>query len=193
MARPDHSSSMKPDMKQRRRTGRTATWLAGWLGLACGLLTARADVRLPALFSDHLVLQRDMEVPVWGWAEPGEPVTVSVAGQTRKTQANSRGRWLVRFPTMAATRDPLRLSVQGKNSLIVRDGLVGDVWLCAGPGGGFQRGKEGAGAMPLVLVRETPHRPAVGHLQIALGALQRLDVRFLIHAQHQGILRRMKI
>ena len=51
--------------------------------------TARADVRLPALFSDHMVLQRDVIVPVWGWAEPGEAVTVSIAGQTKTATADA--------------------------------------------------------------------------------------------------------
>ena len=54
-----------------------------------------ADVKLPAMFTDHAVLQRDMPVPVWGWAEPGEEVKVSIAGQTEKTTADEKGKWRV--------------------------------------------------------------------------------------------------
>ncbi len=56
-----------------------------------------ADVKLPALFTDHMVLQRDAAVPVWGWAEPGEAVTVSIAGQTTSTKADSNGKWQVKL------------------------------------------------------------------------------------------------
>ena len=54
-----------------------------------------ADVKLPALLSDHMVLQRDKPVPIWGWAEPGEKIIVAIGGQTHETQANEEGRWRV--------------------------------------------------------------------------------------------------
>ena len=70
--------------------------LFGVLGL-WSIPSARADVKLPAMFSDHAVLQRDMPVPVWGWAEPGEEVTVSIAGQTHKATADDKGKWSVKL------------------------------------------------------------------------------------------------
>ncbi|HJT78545.1 MAG TPA: sialate O-acetylesterase, partial [Gemmataceae bacterium] len=92
---------------------------------------ARADVRLPKVFSDHMVLQRDAAVPVWGWADPGEEVTVAVAGQTKKTTAGADGKWAVRLGKLEGA-GPLTLTVKGKNERTVRDVLVGEVWLASG-------------------------------------------------------------
>ncbi len=64
-------------------------------------LLLSADVKLPAMFSDHAVLQRDMPVPVWGWAEPGEEVTVSIAGQTQKATADDKGKWSVKLDPLS--------------------------------------------------------------------------------------------
>src|SRR3954471_9136939 len=63
------------------------------LAMMCSF--ARADVKLPAMFTEHAVLQRDMPVPVWGWAEPGEDVKVSLARQTETTKADDNGKWRV--------------------------------------------------------------------------------------------------
>lgn len=98
---------------------------------------ARADVRLPAVFSDHMVLQRERQVPIWGWADSGEQVAVVFGEQTKTTTANDEGRWQV-------TLDPLSLGeahslgqarslvVEGNNRLEFADVLVGDVWVCSG-------------------------------------------------------------
>jgi sialate O-acetylesterase len=104
------------------------------LVLAAVLFTpilARADVKLPAMFTDHAVLQRDMKVPVWGTAEPGEDVTVTIAGQTKKTKADDKGNWQVTLDPLSVG-DPLSLVVEGKNRAEVKDILVGEVWLCSG-------------------------------------------------------------
>jgi sialate O-acetylesterase len=92
---------------------------------------ARADVKLPAIFSDHAVLQRDMPVPIWGWADAGEEVAVSIAGQTQKTKADENGKWRVTLSPLAVG-EPLKLVVEGKNRLERNDILVGEVWLCSG-------------------------------------------------------------
>jgi sialate O-acetylesterase len=94
-------------------------------------LLARADVRLPAIFSDHAVLQRDMKLPVWGSADPGEQVTVMIAGQTQKAKADDNGKWRVTLEPLAAG-GPCEMIVEGKNRLAVKDLLVGEVWLCSG-------------------------------------------------------------
>ncbi len=96
-----------------------------------GLSNVRADVKLPAIFSDHMVLQRDAIVPVWGWADPGEAITVSIAGQTKKTTADAAGKWRVNLDKLSAT-EALALVVSGKNKLTVNDVLVGEVWLGSG-------------------------------------------------------------
>ncbi len=96
-----------------------------------GLIRVHAEVRLPALFSDHAVLQREAEVPVWGWAAAGEEVKVSVAGQSASAKAGADGRWLVKLKGLAAG-GPHTLTVQGSTTIEVKDVLVGEVWLGSG-------------------------------------------------------------
>ncbi len=93
---------------------------------------AFADVRLPAIFAEHGVLQRDRLLPVWGWADPGENVTVALGVQKGLATAGADGRWLVRLAPQPATKEPLTLTVAGKNTIAVNDVLLGDVWLCSG-------------------------------------------------------------
>lgn len=99
--------------------------------LTCCALRARAEVKLPAIFTDHAVLQRDMPVPVWGWADPGESVTVTIAGQTHKTKADNKGKWRVTLEPLSLGK-PLTLVAEGKNRLERKDILAGEVWLCSG-------------------------------------------------------------
>lgn len=96
---------------------------------------AWADVQLNGVFSDHGVLQRDRTVPVWGSATPGESVTVTFAGQTLKTVADAQGRWSVALAAMPASAEGRQLTVTGDKTaapVVVRDLLVGEVWLCSG-------------------------------------------------------------
>lgn len=90
-----------------------------------------ADVRMPAVFSDHMVLQQNTRVPVWGWADPGEKICVSIAGKTKTAKAGKDGKWSVRLGKMSSG-STLVLTVQGKNTLIINDVLVGEVWLASG-------------------------------------------------------------
>lgn len=94
--------------------------------------TASAVVRLPALFSDHMVLQRDRTIPVWGWATPGEHVSVRFGGHGAETYADATGAWRVSLPAMPADTGGRELVVQGGDRVTVHDVLVGDVWLCTG-------------------------------------------------------------
>ncbi len=110
--------------------GASGTLLRLFFALAIPCI-ARADVKLPAMFSDHAVLQRDMPVPVWGWAEPGEEVTVAIAGQTHKATADEKGKWSVKLEPLSLG-EPLTLVVEGKNRLERNDILVGEVWVCSG-------------------------------------------------------------
>ncbi len=109
------------------------------VGVAVGALaaaTASAEVRLPAVLSDGVVLQRDMPVPIWGWASPGEEVSVLFAGQGHPTKADSQGRWRVELLPMDASgaeEDGRELVVEGEdNTVVVKDVLVGEVWVCSG-------------------------------------------------------------
>jgi sialate O-acetylesterase len=71
--------------------------IGGLVGL-CLVTSANADVRLHRLFTDHMILQRDTAVPVWGWADPGERVTVQFGGQSVTAPADKEGRWVARLP-----------------------------------------------------------------------------------------------
>ena len=99
--------------------------------LAFGAPSAAADIRLPKVFGDHMVLQRDAPIIVWGWADPGEKVTVSLAGQKAAAAADASGRWTATLSALAAG-GPLEMSVAGKNRVVLSDVLVGEVWLCSG-------------------------------------------------------------
>ena len=92
---------------------------------------AWADVKLPAIFSDHAVLQRDASVPVWGWAGPGEEVTVSIGTASKITKADAAGKWRVNLDKLSAG-DGLTMTVKGRNTLTVSDVAVGEVWLGSG-------------------------------------------------------------
>lgn len=111
-------------MKQR--------WLVIVLALAAGgTSVASADVKVPKIFGDSMVLQQQVQAPVWGWAEPGEEVTVSL-GETKATaKAGDDGKWSVKIQTPAAG-GPHTLSVKGKNELTFKDVYVGEVWICSG-------------------------------------------------------------
>ena len=103
---------------------------AAVLGLAAPV--AQAAVRLPALVGSHMVLQRDRPVPVWGWAAPGEAVSVTFRGQVYPATApDASGRWQATLPPTPAG-GPYELTVQGQNILTLSDVLVGDVWLASG-------------------------------------------------------------
>lgn len=92
----------------------------------------RAEVRLPAIIGPHMVLQRDVPCPIWGWAEPGEQVTVAFAGQQQTATADAQGKWNVRLAAMPANSQPQTMSIAGSNTLKLDDVLVGEVWLCSG-------------------------------------------------------------
>ena len=92
---------------------------------------AFANVKLPAIFSDHAVLQQDASVPVWGWADSGEEVTISIAGQTKTTKAGADGSWKVQLEKLAKG-GPHTLEIKGKNTITIKDVLVGEVWLGSG-------------------------------------------------------------
>jgi sialate O-acetylesterase len=100
--------------------------------LSVAAFSARADVKLPSFFSDHMVLQQRMKIPVWGWASPGESVTVGLAADTERTTADATGKWRVNLAPLHASETPLTLTVTGKNKIAISDVLIGEVWLCSG-------------------------------------------------------------
>lgn len=114
--------------------------MTGWLSAVICLgftHSLRADVRMSSLFGDHMVLQQESKIPVWGWAEPGESVTVTLSGgPSGNSSANAvtgpNGKWRVDLPPNTASSTALTLTVTGKNTLKFEDVLVGDVWVCSG-------------------------------------------------------------
>ena len=92
---------------------------------------ALADVELPNIFSDHMVLQRSQANKLWGRAEPKEEILVSIAEQTHETTADDQGLWSVMLDPLPAG-GPHELVVAGDNEIVLRDVLVGEVWICSG-------------------------------------------------------------
>jgi sialate O-acetylesterase len=108
-----------------------AVSLAACAALALTCASARADVKLPAIIDSNMVLQRDIPLKIWGWADPGEKVTVSFDKQKLEATADKDGNWLVKLePTKAG--GPFDMIVAGKNTLKLENVLVGEVWVCSG-------------------------------------------------------------
>lgn len=107
------------------------TFLALFLFLLC-VQIAQAQIKLPAIFGDHMVLQQKQDNPVWGWAAPGETITVSINGQSHMAQANQDGYWKVTLRPIPAG-GPYRMEIAGAASkFFFDDVLVGEVWICSG-------------------------------------------------------------
>ncbi|MBI1353668.1 MAG: sialate O-acetylesterase [Acidobacteria bacterium] len=99
---------------------------------------AAADVRLPSLIGDHMLVQRDQPIRLWGWAEPGEQVSAAMAGHSSQAVTGPDGRWRVDLMPLPAG-GPHKLEIQGKNKITVDDVLVGEVWVGSGQSNmGFQ-------------------------------------------------------
>jgi len=94
-------------------------------------LPAAADVRLPKIFTDNMMLQRNLPVRVWGWAEADEAVNVTLGDKSAKTKPDAQGQWSLELPAIK-TGENLELTVKGKNTLTVKNILVGDIWVCSG-------------------------------------------------------------
>ena len=96
----------------------------------CGT-TGLSQVRLPQLISDGMVLQRDSKIVIWGWASQGEEVMISFNGKQYETIASAEGSWRIELPEMKAG-GPYTMNIAGKNEILLKDILIGDVWLCSG-------------------------------------------------------------
>jgi sialate O-acetylesterase len=118
------------DCKRWRRVCRASGFALAAL-LAGFWAPARADVKLPAIFGDHMVLQRDQKDRVWGWADPGEEVTVTIKDQSKTAKAGPDGKWQVMLDPLP-TGGPYTMTVKGKNTLTFSDVLAGEVWICSG-------------------------------------------------------------
>src|SRR5205809_539443 len=102
------------------------------LSVLSALFDARGDVTPAPLFSEHMVLQRDKPVPIWGTGEAGEKVTVVFADQRHEATAGYDGHWLVVLPPLTTSSVGADLTIAGKNTIVLHDVVVGEVWLCSG-------------------------------------------------------------
>jgi len=109
-----------------------------YFALACVILfvalsvsLVQADVKMPAVFSDNMVLQRGIDVPVWGWADAGEKVAVVFNGQTKNATADANGKWSLKLDAMRAG-GPFEMVVEGSNRIAFKNVMLGDVWVCSG-------------------------------------------------------------
>jgi sialate O-acetylesterase len=123
--------------------------LAGWIANLASV--ALAEVKLPRVLGDNMVLQRGQAVPIWGDAAPNEVVTVKFAGQTKTVAADQAGKWRVNLDAMPPNATPATLMISGTNAIELRDVLVGEVWLCGGQSN-MEFPMRGAGAS----MRSTP-------------------------------------
>lgn len=106
--------------------------VALFLFLVSAATNSLADVRLPAVLDSHMVLQREMPVQVWGWADADEEVTVTLGENSMKAAADEKGNWKVKLPAMKADGKTYSMTVKGKNTIVLEDILIGDVWVGSG-------------------------------------------------------------
>ena len=101
------------------------------LTLPASAAALQADVKVPAIISDHMLLQQQGPVRIWGWADPGEAVSVSFLGQKVSGKAGADGRWALFLKPLKAGQSG-EMTIAGKNTITVQDVLVGDVWVGSG-------------------------------------------------------------
>jgi len=135
---------------------------SGWLALFTFSVNVRADVTLPRLLSDGMVLQRNKPVVIWGWADEGERVTVRIANQSLTARTQHR-RWQVTFAPLK-TGPTYQISIDGNNHLTLHDVLVGEVWIASGQSN-----------MELPLSRVVPRYPGIVQ-QTFLPAIREFSV-----------------
>ena len=95
------------------------------------IFTANANIRLPRLISDGIVLQRDVGIVIWGWASQGEKISVHFQNDSFVTTAGDDGKWRISLPAYEAG-GPFVMVIQGDNEIVIKDILIGDVWVCSG-------------------------------------------------------------
>lgn len=100
--------------------------------LAALAFTAQAELKLPAIIGDNMVLQQKQANPIWGWDNPGTEVTVTFAGQSKTAKADAAGKWTVKLDAVPANAKPATISIKGTSSKELKNVLVGEVWVCSG-------------------------------------------------------------
>jgi len=142
--------------------------LGAILAVAClATTTVSADAQLPAIFGDGMVLQRETPVPVWGWADADEEVTVTIGASQAVAKTDPSGAWKVSLAALGSP-GPYKMTVSGKNTVEFKDVLVGEVWLCSGqsnmawPMNAVMNAEEekASANFPQIRLFNVPNRPA---------------------------------
>ncbi len=115
-------------MQNRFSYGRLAAWTITLLICASGLT---AQIKMPAMFSDNMVLQQKIKIPVWGTAPQSTKVTVQLLAQQKTAKANAEGKWRVNLDAMPAG-GPHQLAIIGEDTITFDNVMIGEVWLCSG-------------------------------------------------------------
>jgi len=141
------------------------------LFLLLSAVTVHAELRLPAIIGDHMVLQQKLANPIWGWDTPGTEVTVKFAGQTKTAKADAKGKWTVKLDPVPANAQPATISIQGTSGKELKNVLVGEVWVCSGQSNmGFTLGKTWTADLDVALAKYPQIRlisvPQVGTQEI---------------------------
>lgn len=131
------SPTMKPALKNSRSSRGASSLrfaiLAVLSTLMVGNTWAKETIRVAGIFGNDMVLQRDAEVPVWGWAKAGQSIKVNFFGQTKNTQADADGKWVVRLDAMPASASGRTMRISGGGAAVTfANVLVGDVWVLSG-------------------------------------------------------------
>jgi len=95
-------------------------------------VSARAELKLPAIIGDNMVLQQKQANPVWGWDAPGTEVKLTFAGQTKSAKAGADGKWTVKLDAVPANAQPATITIKGSSTKELKNVLVGEVWICSG-------------------------------------------------------------
>ena len=128
--------------------------------MICSLPSALRAVELPAIISNHMVLEKSARVPIWGKGDPGEQVTVSMNGLSAKASAGADGKWSTTLDLKESAPGPFEMTIQGKEKRVVAEVLVGEVWGAIAPTAHSKvspfavQTKSGSG--PMLKLRGTP-------------------------------------
>jgi sialate O-acetylesterase len=115
----------------RRLKAASTLLFFGIIVLSISGMNVSASIRLPRVFSSHMVLQQEKPIVIWGWAEPNEKVTIQMSSARAEVTANDKGEWKVVLPPMKAS-GPFVMTVSGGGSVRFNDVMIGEVWLCSG-------------------------------------------------------------
>ncbi|MCU0389050.1 MAG: sialate O-acetylesterase [Chitinophagaceae bacterium] len=142
--------------------------------LLFAFISVQANVTLPALFADNMVLQRNAPIPVWGWADANEKVEVKFHNQVKTTRAGKSGKWMVKLD-MENAGGPYDLLINGKNALQFKNVLVGEVWICSGQSNMEWTVGQSANAKAEIAAA---NYPMIRHIKIqhAIGSLPKTTV-----------------